>query len=163
MIEIRPITPGEWATAKQIVHRLLHVLFKDPRPLEEAIAQQESEGHLKDMNDIQKNYFESGGIFLVITDDDQLIGTGAIRKLEEKVCELRRLFLLIEYHDKGLGYRMIMELMRYAREMGYEKMRLETAPRFLTRATAFYKRLGFYEIPPYEPIHPNDIAMEIIL
>lgn len=163
MIEIRPIRPDEWSTAKAIVQRLLHVLFKDPRPLEEGIADRESQGWLKDMDDIQRNYFESGGIFLVMTDNDQVIGTGAIRQLEGNVCELRRLFLLIEYEGKGLGYRMLMELMRYARELGYEKMRLETAPRFLTRATAFYKRVGFYEIPPYEPIHPNDIAMEIFL
>ncbi len=163
MIEIRPITPDESQAAKQIVQHLLHILFKDPRPLGEATADRESQGWFKDMDDIQKYYFESGGIFLVTTDNEQLIGTGAIRKLEENVCELRRLFLLIEYEGKGLGYRMLMELMRYAREMGYKKMRLETAPRFLTRATAFYKRVGFYEIPPYEPIHPNDIAMEIIL
>lgn len=163
MIEIRPIRPDEWLTAKTIINRLLHVLFKDPRPFEEALAYRESQGWFRDMDDIQKNYFERDGIFLVMTDNDQLIGTGAIRKLEEKVCELRRLFLLIEYEGKGLGYRMLMELMRSARERGYEKMRLETAPKFLTRATAFYKRVGFYEIPPYEPIHPNDIAMEIIL
>ena len=163
MIEIRPIRPNEWITAKAIVHGLLHVLFKDPRPLEEALADRESQGWFKDLDDIQKSYFESGGIFLVMTDNDQLVGTGAIRKREEKVCELRRLFLLIEYEGKGLGYRMLMELMRYAREWGYEKMCLETAPKFLTRATAFYRRIGFYEIPPYEPIHPNDIAMEILL
>jgi putative acetyltransferase len=163
MIEIRPIRPDEWLNAKAIVDGLLHVLFKDPRSREEGSENRESQGWFKDMDDIQKTYFDSGGIFLVMTDNDQIIGTGAIRKLEENICELRRLFLLIEYEGKGLGYRMLMELMRYAREMGYERMRLETAPRFLTRATAFYKRVGFYEIPPYEPIHPNDIAMEIIL
>lgn len=163
MIEIRPIRPDEWSTAKALVQRLLHILFKDPRPLEEGNTDRDSHGWFKDMDDIQKYYIENGGIFLVITDNHQLIGTGAIRKWDRNVCELRRLFLLIEYEGKGLGYRMLTELMRCAREMGYEKMRLETAPRFLTRATAFYKRVGFYEIPPYEPIHPNDIAMEILL
>ena len=163
MIEIRPIRPDEWSTAKVIVNHLLHILFKDPRPLDEGTAERESQGWLKDLDNIQKYYFESGGTFLVMTDNDRLIGTGAIRKLEGNVCELRRLFLLIDYEGKGLGYRMLTELMRCAREMGYEKMRLETAPKFLTRATAFYKRVGFYEIPPYEPIHPNDIAMEIHL
>ena len=163
MSEIRPIRPDEWTTAKEIAHRLLHILFKDPRPLEKAIADRDAQGDLKDMDDIQKNYFDNGGVFLVITIDNQIVGMGAIRRLEEQVCELRRLWLLIEHHGKGLGYRLMMELMRYAREIGYEKMRLETAPKYLTRATAFYRRVGFYEIPPYEPIHPNDIAMEIIL
>jgi putative acetyltransferase len=163
MIEIRPIQPDEWETAKQIVYLISHVLFKDPRPLEESIAYRESQGALQDMDDIQKYYFDKDGVFLVMTDDNRIIGMGAIRRLEDNICELRRLWLLIEYHGKGLGYRLMMELLRYAREMGYEKMRLETAPRFLTRATAFYRRLGFYEIPAYEIIHPNDIAMEMIL
>ena len=163
MIEIRPIRADEWIEAKHIVYRVFHVLFKEARPLQEAIAEHEAKGDLKDMDDIQGNYFEKGGIFLVITEDDKIIGMGAIRQLEDTVCELRRLWLLMEYPGKGLGYRLMMALFQHAREMGYEKMRLETAPRFLARATAFYSRVGFYEIPPYEPIHPNDIAMEILL
>ena len=163
MIEIRPIQPDEWITAKHIVYRVSHHLFKDPRSLEEAIVHGESQGNLKDMDDIQKNYFENGGVFLVITEDNHVVGMGAFRRLEDKVCELRRLWLLMEYQGQGLGYRLMMQLLRYAREMGYEKMRLETAPVYLKRATAFYRRLGFYEIPAYEPIHPNDIAMELIL
>jgi putative acetyltransferase len=163
MIEIRPIQPDEWTTAKQIVYRISHHLFKDPRPLEEAIAHGESQGNLKDIDDIQRNYFENGGVFLVMTENARIIGMGAIRRLENNVCELRRLWLLMEYQGQGLGYRLMMQLLRYAREMGYEKMRLETAPVYLKRATAFYRRLGFYEIPAYEPIHPNDIAMELIL
>lgn len=163
MIEIRPIQPDEWTIAKEIVYRVSHHLFKDPRPLEEAIVYHESNGDLKDMDDIQKNYSENGGVFLVITDDNRVIGMGAIRQLEDKICELRRLWLLMDYQGQGLGYLLMMELFRYAREMNYERIRLETAPVYLKRATAFYRRVGFYEIPAYEPIHPNDIAMEFIL
>ena len=163
MIEIRPIRPDEWNATKQVFYHLAHVLFKERLPLDEYIAYHEARGNVKDLDDIQKNYFENGGIFLIVVDDNKVIGMGAIRRLEDKVCELRRLWLLLEYQGKGLGYRLIMELFQIAREMGYEKIRLETAPVFLKRATAFYRRLGFYEIPPYEPIHPNDIAMEMIL
>jgi ribosomal protein S18 acetylase RimI-like enzyme len=47
--------------------------------------------------------------------------------------------------------------------MGYEKIRLETAPAYQKRASTLYKRLGFYEIPKYEASHPDDISMEMIL
>lgn len=163
MTKIRHIQPGEWQIAKQLLYRLSHIVFKDPRPLEEAIADFEAQGRLKDMDDIQKNYFENGGVFLVITDANQIIGIGAIRRLEDKVCELKRLWLVFEYQGQGLGYRLTMELLRYAREFGYEKIRLETAPVHMKRAFVFYKRLGFYEIPTYETTHPNDVAMELIL
>ena len=163
MIEIRRIQPHEWLVAKQLIYRVAHTAFSISRPLDEFIAEEESRNALKDIDDIQMHYFDRRGVFLVMEADTHIIGTGAIRQIAESVCELKRVFLLFEYQGKGLGYRMEIELLRIAREMRYEKMRLETAPVHLKRATALYQRLGFYEIPRYETTHPNDIAMEIIL
>jgi ribosomal protein S18 acetylase RimI-like enzyme len=67
-----------------------------------------------------------------------------------------------EYHGQGLGYRMMQELLSFAREKGYTRMRLETDRDAQSRAFEFYKRLGFYEIPRYSD-NKDDIAMEIIL
>ena len=162
MIEIRPIQPNEWSQAKRIVYRVAHVIFNDPRTLEDSIAYYEARHELKDMDDIQKDYFENGGIFLAMFDDDEMICTGAIRKLDDETCELKRLWLLHEYHGQGLGYRMFQELLSIARGMGYKRMRLETDPEAQSRALNFYKRIGFYEIPRYTE-RIDDIAMEMIL
>jgi len=162
MINIRRIKPDEGPAAKRVVYRVAHAIFNDPRTLEESIAYYESKNELKDMNDIQKNYFENGGIFLVMTDTDRIICTGAIRKLEEDVCELKRLWLLTEYHGQGLGYRMLQELLTFAREKWYKKIRLETDPIEQSRAVDFYKRIGFYEIPGYSD-RGDEIAMEMVL
>lgn len=163
MIQIRRIEPDEVPAAKRLIYRVAHVVFNDARPLEESIACFESRGELKDMNDIQQTYFDNGGIFLVMSDEDQLIGTGAICKLEDKTCELKRLWLLNEYHGKGLGYRMMQELLSFAREKGYERIRLETDPVYQERAVEFYKRLGFYEVPIPNATDDEDILMEMIL
>src|SRR5688572_2844689 len=145
MIEIRRIQPHEWFVAKRLIYRVVHTAFSIFHPLEEFMAEEESRNALKDIDDIQMHYFDRRGVFLVTEADTQIIGTGAICQIAENVCELKRVFLLFEYHGKGLGYRIVMELMRIAREMRYEKMRLETAPVHLKRATALYQRLGFYE------------------
>jgi len=163
MIEIRRIKPDEWIAAKQINYSVSHIIFEDQRSLEEAIAYKESQGRLRDMDDVQKNYFENGGVFLVVTDDQRLVGMGAIRRLEDNICELKRIVLLFEYQGRGLGYQLVTELLQIAREMGYKKIRLETAPAYQKRASVLYKRLGFYEIPKYQPAHPDDIALEMIL
>jgi len=163
MIEIRRIQPDEWAAAKQLIYLVAHAAFNIPRPLDVFIAEEETRNALNDIDDIHLNYFDRRGVFLVTEADAQIIGTGAIRQLEDNVCELRRVFLLPVHQGKGLGYRMVMELLRIAREMSYEKIRLETAPVHLKRATTLYYRLGFYEIPRYHSTHPNDIAMEMIL
>ena len=162
MIKIRPVKPEEVSFAKRLIYRVAHQVFQDTRTLEESIAYYEAEGILQDMDELQQTYFDNDGVFLVLTDDDQIVGTGAIRKIDNETCELKRLWLLFEYHGKGLGYRMIRELFAFAREKGYRRIRLETNPNSQSRAFELYKRLGFYEIPRYN-IHQDETAMELIL
>lgn len=162
MIQIRLIQPDEWTAAKRVVYRVAHKVFNDPRPLEESIAYYESIHELEDMDDIQKNYFENGGTFLVMFDHDQMICTGAIRQWQGDICELKRLWLLQEYHSQRLGYRMLQELLRFARSKGYKKIRLETDRVAQSRAQEFYQQIGFYEIPGYTD-HGGEIAMEMEL
>src|SRR5215216_1028252 len=163
MIEIRRIKPDEVTAAKRVIYRVAHEVFEDPLPLDDSITYHESRGELKDMNNIQQNYLDNGGIFLVIEAENQIIGTGSIRQLEDKVCVLKQLWLLTEYHGQGLGYRLLQELVSIAREMGYKRIRLEMAPVHQKRALELYKRVGFYEIPRYDTTHEDDIAMELIL
>jgi putative acetyltransferase len=162
MIHIRRIEPHEVSLAKELIYRVAHRVFNDRRTLEESIAFYESKGTLDDMDDIQQTYFENDGIFLIMTDTDRIIGTGAIRKLDDTICELKRVWLLFEYHGKGFGYRIIQELFAFAREKGYQRIRLETDRDFQSRAYDLYKRLGFYEIPRYSQ-HQDELAMEMVL
>ena len=130
--------------------------------MEEFIAYHESIHELKDMDDIQKSYFENGGTFLGMFLDGEMICTGALRWIDNGTCELKRLWLLNEYHGQGLGYRMLLELLTIARRMGYERVRLETDPIAQSRALAFYKQAGFYEIPSYSD-RGDEQAMELVL
>jgi len=130
--------------------------------LEESIAYHESIHELKDMDDIQTNYFENGGTFLGMFDDDEMICTGAIRKWDDETCELKRLWLLHKYHGQGLGYRMLNELLKISREMGYKRMWLQTDIDAQSRAVDFYRQIGFYEIPRYSD-RTDDICMEMRL
>jgi len=162
MIEIRPIKKDEIQEAKLVILTVAYEVFKEASTLEESIAKYSAQGKLREMTDVQKNYFENGGTFLVTVDGDRIIGTGAIRYLEEGVCELKRMWLLTEYHNQGYGYRMMQELLRIAREKRYKSMRLLTDRIVQRQAVKFYERLGFYEIPSYGD-DPDDMGMELIL
>ena len=162
MIKIRTIEPDEIADAKLLIYSVAHGVFRDTRTLQESMDFYESRGVLQDMDDLQKTYFDKDGIFLVLTDDGRMIGTGAIRRLDGETCELKRLWLLPEYHGRGLGYRMIQELLGFARGKGYTRIRLETDRSSQSRAYELYKRLGFYEIPRYSD-NEDDVAMEMNL
>lgn len=163
MIQIRHIDPSERDTAKRLVYRVAHEVFQDTRPLEEAIAEYEARGELSDMDDIQASYFGNDGIFLVITHGGEIICTGAIRRHAENICELKRLWLLPEHQGKGLGYRMIQELLAFARGAGYRRIRLETHAIYQKRAVDFYNRVGFHEVFVPNITDDEDILMEMDL
>ena len=162
MIEIRPITPDEWTTAKRVVYRVAYGIFISSRPLEEFIAYHESIHELEDMDDIQKNYFDKGGTFLGMYKDGEMICTGAIRRIDDETCELKRLWLLDEYQGQGLGYRMLQELLGTAKSVGYKRIWLETDPVAQSRAVDFYKQAGFHQKPGYAK-RPDELAMEMVL
>lgn len=162
MTNIRPIQLEEVTNARKLIYSVAHEIFNDTRSLEESMAYYDSKGVLEDMDDIHSSYFNDDGTFLVMVDDDQIIGTGAIKKLDEEICELKRLWFLKEYRGKGLGYQMTLELLSFARSKGYKRVRLETDPDAQSHALNFYKRLGFYEIPQYSQ-HDDEVALELVL
>jgi len=162
MIYIRPIQQHEVPEAKFLIFTIAHELFKEAGSLEESIALYTSKGKLSEMDDVQKNYFDNGGTFLVTVSNEKIIGTGAIRYLEEGVCELKRLWFRFEFQGQGHGYRMMQELFKVAREKGYKTMRLLTDREVQKNAVAFYERLGFHEIPSFGD-DPDDMGMEMIL
>lgn len=162
MISITPIRPDQTIEARRVIYTVAHEMFHDGRTLEESIAIYEQTWPIPDVANYWNSYMNNGGTFLVICDGERIIGTGALRKLENSVGEIKRLWLLPRYHGQGLGYRVMMEILDVAREIGYTRVRLETSPKDQPRAFAFYQRLGFIEIPRYGD-DPDDVGMELVL
>ena len=89
-----------------------------------------------------------GRLFLAFV-DEKLAGCIALRKLEENVCEMKRLFVREEFRGFGLGEKLIEKLIGAAREIGYERMRLDTLPDKMPKAVRLYESHGFQKIAPY--------------
>ena len=96
--------------------------------------------------------------------DNQLAGCIALRKLEDGICEMKRLFLRENARGHGLGNQLIEKLVDDARAFGYSKMRLDTFPPKMGKAVSLYEALGFSPIPPYYD-NPNEgvLFMELTL
>ena len=91
-----------------------------------------------------------GRLFLAFydKDDKQVAGCGALRRIDGETCQMKRFYVRPAFRGKGLGRELIHTLIGAAREIGYARMRLDTLPS-MTTTIAFYRTLGFREIPPY--------------
>ncbi len=165
MPEITPLRRDQIAEAKKVIYATAYNIWHDRDTLEETIAIYQAEWPMHDIDDFENKYEANGGAFLVITEEGRVIGTGAIHHLEDKVGEIKRLWLLPEYQGQGLGRRMMEHLLAIAREKGYSKVRLETTPAYQVKAYSFYRKFGFYEIPSYSSQHEDDnqVGMELVL
>lgn len=162
MMEIRPLRPEQAAEARRLIHTVAQAQFNPELTLEEAFARYDSVWPIPDVLDFQRAYVDCGGVFLAMFDGQKMIGTGALKPLDDGAAEIKRLWFLPEYQNRGLGYRMMMALIDTARQRGYAKLVLETSPQYQPRAFAFYQKLGFYEIPRYGD-DPDDVGMEMQL
>lgn len=87
---------------------------------------------------------------IVVYDNHQAVGGGAIRRYDDENIELKRVFVHPEYQGKGIGSKLVSLLIEWAAELGYQRMILETGE-LLAESCAVYKKLGFEVIPNYGP------------
>jgi putative acetyltransferase len=144
--EIKLIQQYQLQQAKQIIITVCLEIWQGT-VTEEEFKQFDS---LSDIDNVQSHYFDNRGMFLVLVDAEQVVGTGAIRQLDNEICELKRMWFLKEYRGQGFGRKMAKMLFDFARQTGYQKVRLDLAnEERQSQALKFYKKLGFYLIERY--------------
>ena len=93
-------------------------------------------------------YTQPDGCLLLARYDDQVAGCIALRKIDNDICEMKRLFVRPGFRGNNIGRKLADKLILRAREMNYKAMRLDTVPQ-LESAIALYEKMGFRDIEPY--------------
>ncbi len=93
-------------------------------------------------------YSPPDGCILLAVDIDRFVGCVALRKLENNICEMKRLFVIPEYRAKKVGRLLANKVVALAGKSGYKTMRLDTVAE-MKEANRLYQSLGFQQIEAY--------------
>lgn len=112
----------------------------------------EYQGFANELAALPLPYLPPVGALLLAQADQRIAGCVALRPLQEKIAEMKRLYVRPAFRNDGLGKRLVCAVIRTAREAGYRELRLDTLAS-MGSAQALYEQLGFLEIPPYNNQH----------
>jgi putative acetyltransferase len=98
--------------------------------------------------DLKSAYGPPTGRLLLAEIDGVPAGCVALRGRDGGACEMKRMFVRPAFRGRGLGRRLAEAVIAAARELGYERMRLDTLAHMHVPRT-LYRSLGFVEVEPY--------------
>jgi putative acetyltransferase len=102
----------------------------------------------RELSNFPSMYGPPKGLFLLAWRGGELVGGTGLRMLTPEICEMKRLFVYDQFKSKGVGRSLCIALIREAKNLGYQKMRLDNLG-CMNAAIRLYESLGFEEIEPY--------------
>jgi putative acetyltransferase len=121
------------------------------------------QGFDRELASLPGAYAPPDGALLLARDGSAAAGCVALRRVDDRTGEMKRMFVREPYRGSGLGRRLALAIVEEARRRDYARLVLDTLPK-LTSAIALYRDLGFRECTPYlaEPT-PGALCMELSL
>ncbi len=108
----------------------------------------EFQGFGEELANLRQQYSPPTGCLLLAERSNRSVGCVALRKIEDKICEMKRLYVVPDFRGKGIGQMLVEAIIEEASAIGYDCMRLDTVSTMVA-AKALYALFGFREIEPY--------------
>lgn len=149
-LEIKVIEFSQIDVVKELITTIAYQIFRISGSMEQFKQEIVDTKQYYDIENVQQVYLNNNGLFLVLLDGEKVVASGGIRKFDNETAELKRMWMLEEYRGKGWGTKIAQQLIAFAKEHGYKKIRLDVwKPEYQEAAIQFYKKLGFYQIEAY--------------
>ena len=123
----------------------------------------EFQGFSRELAGLPGDYASPAGCILLAEVAGGYAGCVALRPLQNKICEMKRLFVIPAYQGCGIGRALAKAVIGEARKLGYQKMRLDTIDS-MKAAQGLYYSLGFKTIEAYchNPLdNPSFMELEL--
>lgn len=122
-------------------------------------------GRKLDLDQKHKSYLDVQhcfDAFWIMLDREEIIGTAALKRMDECRCELKSLYLYERFQGRGLGRKLLETVIEEAAESGYREMYLDTLSTS-ARALILYEKAGFVRTERYNKNYDADIFMVLKL
>jgi ribosomal protein S18 acetylase RimI-like enzyme len=121
------------------------------------------QGFAQERDGLPGQYVPPRGRLLLAEIDGVAAGCVALRPLDARTAEMKRLYVRPSARGTGLGRGLAHSVIAEARSAGYQGLRLDTLPS-MGAAIAMYRALGFREIAAYRhnPV-PGALFLELTL
>ena len=109
----------------------------------------------------QFNGIESLDHVVLALDNETAVGCGAFKVRDPSRVEIKRMFVIEPYRQRGIAQSILSELETWAASLGFKKAILETG-KAQVEALSFYPNMGYAVIPnfsPYEGVE-NSVCFE---
>jgi len=133
------------ANTKEFVEKTKELIREYAQSLEFDLGFQDFD---QEMENFPGQYAFPKGCLYIALDANQLIGCVALRDLGQGICEMKRLYVKPYFRGQKVGKLLAEVVIKAARDMGYDYMRLDTIPS-MRHANMLYNALGFKQITPY--------------
>lgn len=134
MTEIRRYQPGEEEEISSLVNSIM----------EQEFGSDQAAYPTGDIEKLEDNYGALGEAFFVAVDKDKIVGTVAIKKEDDRLALLRRLFVAPTHRRRKIGDELLDRALQFCNEVGYSEIVFKTTSR-MTKAIELCKKKGFIQ------------------
>ena len=137
-------TDKDIEAVKQLFTLYVEYLFEVFNPYSLSLAQRVCQETQDEGNALPGEYAEPKGCILLAEYNDVIAGCVTVSEMAGDTCELKRIYVKPQFRRRGIGKKLMGDIIEKAIELGYKRMRLHTTGLF-AGAKELYTSFGFKE------------------
>jgi len=99
---------------------------------------------LDDLNHIQDVYGKLGEAFFVAETSKQIVGTVGIKREDDRIALLRRIFVSPDHRNQKIGIQLVERAIEFCKEVGYQEVVFKSSSK-MDGAIRLCQKKGFHQ------------------